>query len=154
MLIACAFSPRECRSEKNIASTAIQTQQSWLIVARQWPQNAEWFCLYRSYCRGKHPSLEGNNINHTSSMQHAFNGFDGILLTKMCSAAGDVWPHLSSQIKRPWLEWRFISALSRLDIQWLGTAPVTKEIPSGFIYSQRNSNRYFWKCCLAPHARL
>lgn len=64
-------------------------------------------------------------------MKNTFLGLDRILLTKTCSPAGDVLPRSSLQIKQPWLELRFISELSQLDIQWFGTAPVSKEIPIG-----------------------
>lgn len=56
-------------------------------------------------------------------MKNTFLGLDRILLTKTCSTEGDVLPRSSLQIKQPWLELRFISELSQLDIQWFGTAP-------------------------------
>lgn len=45
-------------------------------------------------------------------MKHAFHGFDRFYWKKTCCTAGDLLLHSSPRIKMPWLERRFISALS------------------------------------------
>lgn len=78
--------------------------------------------------------------NHMSSMQHAFNRFDRILLTKTCSTAGDALPRSSLQIKRPWLEWRFICIKSvRHSVAWHCSSyqrdPIGSHLPAAKFWS-------------------